>query len=188
VRHKLHAFEPNPSSYARLAARFAGRRKVYTHAVGLSDRQTTLELADYADTDGSTHASFSPEGMATILPTRREAHPARALSFTSVPVTTLDAFVAQHCIPEIDYLKLDVEGHERAVLLGAQETVADRRVRSLQIEINAHNAITGFSLYQMKSLLPGYVMYKVLPDGLYQIDYKVLHDIFRYANFLFQRV
>jgi FkbM family methyltransferase len=181
---EVHAFEPNPSSYARLAARFAGRERVYTHAVGLSDRQTTLELADYADADGSTHASFSAEGMATILPTRK-ADAARALSFTSVPVTTLDAFVAQRGIPRIDYLKLDVEGHEREVLLGAQETIARRLVRNLQIEINAHNAVTGFSLYQLKAMLPGYAIYKILPDGLYHIDYKVLHDIYRYANFLF---
>jgi FkbM family methyltransferase len=187
-RAEVYAFEPNPPTYARLAARFAGRENVHTHAVGLSDRQTTLELADYADADGSEHASFTAEGMATVLPPRRRGHAAHALSFTPVQVTTLDAFVAQHRIPGIDYLKIDVEGHERAVLLGALETIADRRVRNLQIEINAHNAVTGFSLYQMKSMLPYYVVCKILPDGPYRIDNTIQHEIFRYSNFLFQQM
>jgi hypothetical protein len=72
------------------------------------------------------------------------------------------------------------------VLLGAQEAIVARRLCNVQIEVNAHNALSGSSLHQLASLLPGYEIYKILPDGLYRIELGVLHDLFRYANFLFR--
>lgn len=181
---EVHAFEPNPPTYARLASRFAGCDHVYLYPLGLSDSETVLQLADYADANGSSHASFSPDGIATVQP----RHRARKITFayTPVRVVTLDSILAQREIETIDYLKLDVEGHERPVLLGAPEAIAARRLRNIQVEVNSHNALTGCSLHQLAALLPGYEIYKVLPDGLYRLELGVLHDMFRYANFLFR--
>jgi FkbM family methyltransferase len=182
---EVHAFEPNPPTYARLERQFAHRPQVHLHALGLSEKETVLQLADYADADGSSHASFLPAGIASIQPPGRgTAEP--TLAFTPVPVATLDGIVARRGIETIDYLKLDVEGYERSVLLGAREAIAARRCRNIQIEINAHNAVIGASLHQLAALLPGYEIYKILPAGLYRVELNVLHDMFRYATFLFR--
>jgi FkbM family methyltransferase len=182
---EVHAFEPNPPTYARLASRFAGCDRVHLYPLGLSDSETVLPLVDYAYADGSSHASFSPDGIQSIQPRQRDRGKV-ALAYTPVRVVTLDSILAQREIETIDYLKLDVEGHERSVLLGAREAIAARRLRNVQLEVNAHNALTGCSLHQLAALLPGYEIYKVLPDGLYCVELGVLHDMFRYANFLFR--
>lgn len=182
---QVYAFEPNPPTYARLAARFADCDRVHVHALGLSASEAVLELADYAGASGSAHASFLAEGIAAVQPSL----PGRSqpqLAFTRVAVVTLDSILARHEIRTIDLLKLDVEGHEHAVLLGAQDAIAQRRIRNVQIEVNVHNALTGSSLHRIAALLPGYQIYKILPDGLYRIELGALHDMFRYANFLFR--
>ena len=41
----------------------------------------------------------------------------------NIPVTTIDAFVREQGIERIDFLKMDVEGFERKVLLGGKESL-----------------------------------------------------------------
>jgi len=42
---------------------------------------------------------------------------------TSVKVTTIDKFVEANKLPRVDFIKMDVEGHELKVLKGAHETI-----------------------------------------------------------------
>jgi FkbM family methyltransferase len=42
----------------------------------------------------------------------------------TVPVEALDNVVAKHALPNPDFIKIDVEGHELAVLRGAEKTVS----------------------------------------------------------------
>jgi FkbM family methyltransferase len=44
-----------------------------------------------------------------------------------VPTSTLDSFVNENEIEDIALIKIDVEGHEKQVLLGAESTVLSRR-------------------------------------------------------------
>lgn len=180
---RVHAFEPNPPTFRRLASRFAGSA-VRANPLGVSDKAGTLEIVDYAGAEGSTHASFTPRGMSELRPAGEAERP---LVRTPVAVTTLDAYAAENGVDVIDYLKIDVEGHEREVLVGARGLLTTGRVRAIQMEVNAHNAVTGFSLYRIADLLPDFEIFKILPDGAYRIEYRTFHDLFRYANFLFRK-
>ena len=42
---------------------------------------------------------------------------------TFVKVTTIDNFVEANKLPRVDFIKMDVEGHELKVLEGAHETI-----------------------------------------------------------------
>jgi len=48
---------------------------------------------------------------------------AEGASGTLVKVTTLDRFVEANKLPRVDFIKMDVEGHELKVLEGAHETI-----------------------------------------------------------------
>ena len=50
--------------------------------------------------------------------------------------TTVDDLVATEAMPVPAHVKIDVDGLEHKVIAGARTTLADRRVRSVLIEIN----------------------------------------------------
>ncbi len=52
-----------------------------------------------------------------------------------VPATSLDRFCAAHVIGKVDFMKIDVEGHEIAVLAGAGEILSSHRPK-IFIEVN----------------------------------------------------
>lgn len=56
-----------------------------------------------------------------------------------VPVTTLDALLAEHGIGRVDVLKIDVEGAEPLVLAGAAKTLGHRPVVVFEIHSQAAN-------------------------------------------------
>jgi hypothetical protein len=60
---------------------------------------------------------------------------AQTVATHTVDVTTIDEFCGRNAIAHIDFLKLDVQGFEREVLLGAQRLLDARAVRTLQVEI-----------------------------------------------------
>ncbi len=49
---------------------------------------------------------------------------------------TLDHLLAEHHVPYVDVLKLDVEGYEPRVLAGATDALSTRRIRALVCEFN----------------------------------------------------
>jgi len=71
-----------------------------------------LQLA-VSETEGETKFTGSGGGSAI----------AETASGTIVKVTTLDRFVETNKIPRVDFIKMDVEGHELKVLEGAHETI-----------------------------------------------------------------
>ena len=55
-------------------------------------------------------------------------------SSATVRVETLDAYCRERGIAQIDYLKLDAEGHELSILKGAQELLVQKRIQALSFE------------------------------------------------------
>ena len=114
----VHSFEPNPAVYAKLSAN-AGRINarlgsvvIRTHDLALSDsaRQAQLFLPD----DWSKNT-----GVARLDATGNAA--------ATVECRTLDDFGDDSGITSPALMKIDVEGHELAVLRGAPRTLAQLR-------------------------------------------------------------
>ncbi|CAN5721232.1 hypothetical protein BH10BAC3_BH10BAC3_33890 [soil metagenome] len=76
--------------------------------IGLSDTNGRL-LFFFEETDAGEQSSF----VVSIYHTDYEVH--------SAPVTTLDSYCAEKEIERIDFLKIDCEGFDYKVLLGAKE-------------------------------------------------------------------
>ena len=54
-----------------------------------------------------------------------------------MPTTTLDTFVEQHGIKNIDFLKIDTEGFELEVLQGAKQLLSEGKIGTVIFEYNA---------------------------------------------------
>ena len=70
-----------------------------------------------------------------------------------VRVRTLDSFCAAKGIEHIDFLKLDVEGHEVAVLRGAQTTLDRGAISMIQFELGPANIYSRTYFYNFWSML-----------------------------------
>ena len=53
----------------------------------------------------------------------------------SVPTITIDSFVKKNKIKNIDVLKIDVDGTEQDVLIGAKKTLKENKIKIILLEI-----------------------------------------------------
>lgn len=123
ARHcpKVFAFEPNPKMFAFLSA--ACSRNVVAYPLALSDRagEATLRIPRTARGYSNQQASL----------TRRAD--GRFTEFGELRVTT--ARLDDLDLPPCGFLKIDVEGHEAAVVRGARTLIArDRPVLVIEME------------------------------------------------------
>jgi len=100
---KVYAFEPEPSNFEKLRANLE-RNKV-TNVI-------PLQLA-LSENEGEMQIT-SARGGSAITETAGD---------TQVKVTTVDKFVEANKLPRVDFIKMDVEGHELKILAGARETI-----------------------------------------------------------------
>jgi hypothetical protein len=111
----------------------------------------------------------------------------------NVNVVTLDTFFTTppySNIEEIDLIKIDTEGFEYEVLIGAQSTIKKFNPKFIQIEYNWHQLFKSHSLYSLGNLLPNYCPYQLLPfnKGMAKRDLKdPISNIYAFSNFIFIR-
>lgn len=68
-------------------------------------------------------------------------------SYVKVNTITIDELVRQHNLPKIDWMKVDIEGAEYALLLGAKNTIDNKKIKFMLLEVHTHetlNLITEF--------------------------------------------
>lgn len=115
----VHCFELAPETFNALERNMAGRPRCILNNKGLSNQS------------GEIVFNFSPEH-----PTLSSigAVPWQSTTKAKGIVTTATEYVNHSGLPLIDLLKIDTEGHEFAVLEGAELLMAQGRVRFVQFE------------------------------------------------------
>lgn len=152
----VHAFEPQAALASALAARFSNAK---VNHMALGDAAGTLHLFDYAEHEGSEHASL----LAGVIDGIHQGT-ARAVS---VEVQTLDDYCAKHSVDHIDLLKIDVEGFELKVLVGAKRMLAEHRIDTIQFEFNEMNVVGRTFMHDFFGCLgASHDLYRLLPHGL----------------------
>jgi FkbM family methyltransferase len=93
-----------------------GRPRDTTLNVGVSDHEGSLTFFE---------ASSKESGLSTLSAEEAEIHRRAGRKFKEyeIPVKTLSALCAEHVKEPIDFMSVDVEGHESQVLEGADFTV-----------------------------------------------------------------
>lgn len=171
----IHAFEPHPATYQKLIKNI-DRLDIKTYNVGVGFSEGVLNLYDYAEEDGSEHASLYKDVIEQIHKGQTIAHEVRIIS--------LDAFAAEHKIDRVGLLKIDTEGHELEVLKGFEHFIRDNKVDLIHFEFNEMNIASKVCFKDFWELLSNYDFYRMLPDGLVPIRHysPVFCEIFAYQN------
>ena len=117
---RVVAFEPNAGLLPELREIAARRPNVVVHSVALSDEPGTLELHVPVSPPRAVLRERAVHAMATVAPPSHR----QSTAYESVPVDVrrLDDMVDEGLIPsDVAFVKCDVEGHELAVLRGAEQ-------------------------------------------------------------------
>ena len=98
----------------------------------------------------------------------------------------MDIFCQQYTIDSIDFLKLDGEGHELAVLKGGKQMFEEGRVGMVQFEVGGCNLDSkSFFREYYYFFSKDYDLYRILSDGLRPIrSYSERLEVFLSANYL----
>ena len=162
---QVHVFEPNAANAASLKAIRGGRSNITIYPVALSDHQGEAEL--HIPVVGG----YRINALASLsVPS---AHSAVAYDISSVRMEPLDAILPTDGRP-VAFVKCDVEGHELAVVRGAEETL--RRAHPvLLIEIEQRHQNTDIrDIFTFLAGL-GYTGYSLHEDGLRPLAVFDLH-------------
>jgi FkbM family methyltransferase len=108
---RIFCFEPNPD----LAPHFANLG-VALYSIALGERVGTIGF----DRSAASSDLYSVTDKATG---------------ETVVVDTVDHFCEEHSVLQIDYLKIDTEGHDLSVVRGADQMLTSQRVGMLQAEV-----------------------------------------------------
>lgn len=171
----IHSFEIIPSTFEKLAKNTQGLAGVTCNAFGLSDH------------DGSVVAHTHPTAseLATITSGGPEIH---GVNFTqsTVAVRTGDSYCSEHGIEKIDFLKIDAEGAEGAILKGFEKMLKEKRIEVIQFEYGMANIYSRFLLRDFYDLLTpaGFTIGKLYPTGVRFRPYHPEEEDFRGPNFV----
>jgi FkbM family methyltransferase len=117
----VHAFEPNPAIAERL------RRSVNSN---FGQRCTTVHQVGLSDHDGEATLSVPPlEPKNATLAARHDGG-----ADITIPIRRLDSFPE---LDKVDFIKIDVEGHEEAVWRGMEGLLARGRPLTILLEFTA---------------------------------------------------
>ena len=178
-RSELHCFEPHPETYRRLFST-ASELGFRAHCVGCSAENGSRLLYDYPLGDGqgggSTHASLTRDAIS-----HGQGHP---VSETLVKLVKLDDFCMQNNIDNIRLLKIDTEGHELEVLIGARELINKGAIQIIQFEFNEMNLYTRVFFQDFVKILVDYRFFRLLPNDLLSLDpyVPIQHELFAFQN------
>lgn len=175
-RLRMYCFEPSPRTFAKLSANLADEPRAHLMPFGLSDHEFQADL--YSHAGGSAEASLARRDMSHWGIQQDQVD--------RVTLRRLDDFCESEGLGRIDFLKLDVEGHELPALRGAGRLLDTKAIRFIQFEFGAPDVESRTFFKDLYHLLaPNYGIYRIVHRGLAPIpEYSEFHETFTTVNFL----
>jgi FkbM family methyltransferase len=167
---QIHCFEPFPGSYGQLEQRFGGAANVRLNSFALSDQAG----------EASLHVHEGESDRNSLHGAGRSSEPVR--------LRTLDEYCESEGVERVDYLKIDTEGHELAVLRGAEGALRAGRIRYVQVEYGPAYLEAGATLQDVMVFLGelGFRANKILPRSPEPVAaYDPSLENFTLSNWLF---
>jgi len=173
---RIFSFEPSAATHATLVKSTAHLPMINTYRIGFGEKEEQLRL--YSSGEGSSLASVY--NLSQPLDTFKEEYS------ELIDISTIDLFCKKNEISEIDFLKIDIEGHELFALKGAKELIANHKIKFIQFEFGECHIDSRTFFKDFYDLLGNdYTFYRIVPNGLRKINaYSASLEIFHTANFL----
>ena len=154
----VHSFEPYEPVRRQLDSQidYNAINNIIVHGVGLGHTDCDMEF-------------FAPKGANTGTGSFVPSHARDNNEFIGkLRVVNGDAYISRLGLKKIDLIKIDVEGFEKAVLIGLRDTLIEYRP-IVFLEFSSETKRSFESEDEMMSLLPGYSAKKVQTNRPYCI-------------------
>lgn len=174
---RICSFEPSKHTF-QILSKQSFNNKVSLHNIGLGEKNETKDF--FVSSNDSTLSSvFSREIRAND--SKQDIYTEKAI------FETLDFFCIKNKINNISFLKIDTEGNELAVLMGAEQYIKEGRIDAIQFEyggtyIDANVLLKDvFKFFEDKP----YSIFKMMQKGLKECNlYTEDFENFQYANYV----
>jgi FkbM family methyltransferase len=137
---RVLSFEPNPDAFKYLSFNQKPHGNISAFPIGLSTESGTAMLQSDDENNLGKAGIADHAGNHAI----------------EIPLEAGDNFLREHGIADVDFIKIDVEGHEWEVLNGLKETI---RTHLPIIVLEYHQDTARKSGYKLQEFLSGYHMY-----------------------------
>lgn len=174
--YNLHLFEPQKSCFDSLTKKFADNQNININNFGLS--QKTESTTIFKDEDQSGFASLYKRNM----------------DFYNISLDKTEAinlkngreYITDKNIPKINFIKIDIEGHELEAFTGFSDFLKPDNIDYIQFEYGGANLDSHTSLLEIHELLTnrGFILCKMLKNSLRIQPYHPRLENFMYQNWV----
>jgi len=153
---QYHLFEPSPLTFKSLESSLARRKNVFLNQLALGKSEGRME--DFYQHPIHTLSGFYSKPNENSTP-------------INVNIVSIDYYTEVKKITKIDFLKLDVEGHELEILKGASALIHSGNISFIQFEFGINNFQSRTYFKDFYDLLtPNYNLYLIQVGGLIPIS------------------
>ena len=158
----IHCFEPIRNTFNVLKNNTNESSNIILNNIGLSDKSGNLDIYIYGELYGTNsvyHKQQNESNLENIL-------------IEKIHLTTIDDYILSNSINKVNFIKIDVEGHELNVLKGATKSLNDNLIKCIQFEYNYTWVNTGNYFKDTYTLLRshGFTIYRLTPWGKIKIS------------------
>lgn len=169
IKYQLHLFEPQKECVEVLLSKFNTNPNVIINNVAVSNENGCIDF--YMETKGASSSSIY----------KREVF----VKSEKVRVNTikLDDYIVKHAIDKINFIKIDVEGHELEVLKSSQNYFD--KIENIQFEYGGTYLDSKCTLKEVYVLLRDYFhIGKINSNDVYFTPYIIELEDYEYSNFI----
>lgn len=119
----VHAFEASSSTFSKLTklCKLTGRNNIILNHKLVADKKEIMKLYIYDE----VHSGWNTLAK---RPLHNYGYNVKPISIENIEAITIDEYCKENNISQIDLLKIDVEGAEYQVLLGARHMLENQKV------------------------------------------------------------
>jgi len=176
VTVELHLFEPTKSCFTTISNKYIDKNNIVLNNFGVSN----------SDNDATIYYDKEESGLASLYQRNLESYNLELNQSETIQLRRIDNYIEEKNIKHIDFIKIDIEGHELKAFEGFGKYLNGEFIDYIQFEYGGANLDSHSSLMELYKLLNdnGFKIAKMMPNGLELRGYFPLMDNFNYANYV----
>jgi len=176
LEYEIHLFEPTNKCFQTISEKFLKDDNVKLNNFGASNEETKATI--YYDKEQS--------GLASLYQRNLDSYNMQLNKSEEIVLKRLDTYIEENNIEHIDFIKIDIEGHELKAFEGFGKYLNGDFIDYIQFEYGGANLDSHTSLMEIYKFLNtrGFKIAKIMPNGLEIREYSPFMDNFNYSNYV----